>query len=56
MRSAIEAIYDQFPEESEATQKLRALAIKHRVRRYRVFAAYRLIAQQRKAKNETTED
>lgn len=49
---AIEAILEEHPLEVDAAPKLRALAIKHSARRYRVFAAYRLLAQQRRATNE----
>ena len=44
--SAIKTILDEHPIEDDAAPKLRALAIKHRVRRSRVFAAYRLLKQQ----------
>lgn len=49
---AIQAILEEHQLEKDAAPKLRALAIKHAVRRYKVFAAYRLLAQQRKAAHE----
>lgn len=49
---AINKILDDYPDELRAAPKLRALAIKHGARRYRVFAAYRLLAQKRRADNE----
>ena len=49
---AIEQILEEHPEETDAAPKLRALAIKHKARRYKVFGAYRLLAQQRRADND----
>lgn len=43
---AIEKILAEYPDQADAAPRLRALAIKHGVRRYRVFAAYRLLKQQ----------
>lgn len=43
---ALEKILEEHPDEADAAPKLRALAIKHGARRYRVFAAYRLLKQQ----------
>ncbi len=44
---AISSILARHPEEPDAAPDLRRLAIKHHQRRYRVFAAYRLLKQQR---------
>jgi len=49
---AIKQILEEYPLEADAASKLRALAIKHKARRYKVFGAYRLLAQQRRADNE----
>lgn len=49
---AIKVILEEHVIEADAAPKLRALAIKHGVRRYKVFGAYRLLAQQRRADNE----
>ena len=44
---AIEKILAEHPDQSTAAPHLRALAIKHSVRRYRVFAVYRLLQQEK---------
>ena len=46
---AIKAILEEHPLEDDAAPKLRALAIKHKARRYKIFGAYRLLAQQRRS-------
>lgn len=51
---AIRAILTRYPEEQNAAPELRKLAIKHSQRRYKVFAAYRLLQQQRDANIQET--
>ena len=44
---AISSILARHPQENDAAPELRRLAVKHHLRRYKVFAAYRLLKQQR---------
>lgn len=53
---AISSILARHTEEQDAAPDLRKLAIKHHQRRYRVFAAYRLLKQQRETRGHGREN
>lgn len=53
---AISSILARHPEEDDAAPDLRKLALKHHQRRYRVFAAYRLLKQERQPRGHAREN